>query len=42
MWSEMGQYGSIGAHIKTGESPMAHDNFQTPPDPQKDDQQTKK
>ena len=29
----MGPYGSVGAHIKTGRSPMAHDHFQTPPDP---------
>ena len=31
----MGPYGSVGAHIKTGRSPMAQDHFQTPPDPQK-------
>ena len=31
----MGPYGSVGAHIKTGRSPVAHDHFQTPPDPQK-------
>ena len=31
----MGPSGSVGAHIKTGRSPMAHDHFQTPPDPQK-------
>ena len=35
IWSEMGPYGSVGAHIKTGRSPMAHDHFQTPPDPPK-------
>ena len=35
IWSEMGPYGSIGAHIKTGRSPMAQEHFQTPPDPQK-------
>ena len=29
----MGPYVSIGAHIKTGRSPMAQDHFQTPPDP---------
>ena len=29
----MGPYGSVGAHIKTGESPMAQDHFKTPPDP---------
>ena len=33
--TEMGPYGSVGAHIKTGRSPMAHDHFQTPPDPKK-------
>ena len=32
----MGPYGSVGAHIKTGRSPMAHDHFQTPPDPKRD------
>ena len=31
----MGPYGSVGAHIKTGRSPMAHDHFKTPPDPKK-------
>ena len=35
IWSEMGPYGSVGAHIKTGESSMAQDHFQTPPDPQR-------
>ena len=35
IWFEMGPYGSVGAHIKTGRSPMAPDHFQTPPDPQK-------
>ena len=35
IWSEMGPYGSVGAHIKTGRSPMAQDHFQTPPDPKK-------
>ena len=34
----MGPYGSVGAHIKTGRSPMAHDHFQTPPDPKKGQQ----
>ena len=29
----MGPYGSVGAHIKTGESSMAQDHFKTPPDP---------
>ena len=32
----MGPYGSVGAHIKIGRSPMAHDHFQTPPDPRRD------
>ena len=27
IWSEMGPYGSVGAHIKTGRSPMAQDHF---------------
>ena len=31
----MGPYGSVGAHIKTGRSPMAQDHFKTPPDPKK-------
>ena len=31
-WSEMGQYVLIWAHIKTGQSPMAQDHFQTPLD----------
>ena len=31
----MGPYGLVGAHIKTGRSPMAPDHFQTPPDPQR-------
>ena len=35
IWSEMGPYGSVGAHIKTGRSPVAHDHFQTPLDPPK-------
>ena len=30
--SEMGPYGSVGAHIKTGRSPIAQDHFKTPPD----------
>ena len=34
-WAEMGPYGSVWADIKTGRSPMAHDHFQTPLDPQK-------
>ena len=29
----MGPCGSVGAHIKTGRSPMAQDHFKTPPDP---------
>ena len=33
--SEMGPYGSVGAHIKTGRSPMAHDHFQNLIDPKK-------
>ena len=33
IWSEMGPYGSEGAHIKTGRSPMAQEHFKTPPDP---------
>ena len=33
IWSEMGPYGSVGAHIKTGRSPMAQDHFQTPLEP---------
>ena len=31
----MGPYGSVGAHIKTGPSPMAQDHFPTPHDPRK-------
>ena len=31
----MGPCGSVRAHIKTGRSPMAHEHFQTPPDPQR-------
>ena len=31
----MGPHGLVWANIKTGRSPMAHDHFQTPPDPQK-------
>ena len=34
-WFEMGPYGSVGAHIKTGKRSMAPDQFQTPPDPKK-------
>ena len=33
--SEMGPYGSIWAHIKTGRSHMAQDHFQTSLDPKK-------
>ena len=29
----MGPYGSVGAQIKTGRSPIAQDHFKTPPDP---------
>ena len=36
IWSEMGPYGWIWGHIKTGRSPMAHDHFQNPLDPKKD------
>ena len=39
--SEMGPYGSVGAHIKTGRSPMAQDHFKTPPDPKKGHGMTK-
>ena len=28
----MGPYGSVGAHIKTGRSPIAPDHLKTPPD----------
>ena len=38
----MGPYGSVGAHIKTGRSPMAQDHFKTPPDPKKGHGMTKK
>ena len=41
IWSEMGPYGSVGAHIKTGRSPMAQDHFKTPPDPKKGQGMTK-
>ena len=41
VWSEMGPYGSVGAHIKTGRSPMAQDHFKTPPDPKKGHEMTK-
>ena len=34
-WGEMGPYGSVGAHIKTGKSPMAYGHFWTPPDPKR-------
>ena len=40
--SEMGPYGSVGAHIKTGESSMAQDHFKTPPDPKEGHEMTKK
>ena len=33
--SEMGPYGSVGVHTKTGRSPMAQDHFKTHPDPKK-------
>ena len=35
IWFEMGPYGSVGTHIKTGRSPMAQDHFKTTPDPQR-------
>ena len=35
IWSEMGPYGSVWGDIKTGRSPIAHDHFQTPPDPKR-------
>ena len=38
----MGPYGSVGAHIKTGRSPMAQDHFQTPPDPERGYENPKK
>ena len=38
---EMGPYCSVGAHIKTGRSPMAQDHFQTPPDPKRGHKNTK-
>ena len=38
----MGPYGSVGAHIKSGRSPMAQDHFKTPPGPQKGHGMTKK
>ena len=38
----MGPYGSVGAHIKTGRSPMAQDHFQTHPDPKKGNENLKK
>ena len=41
IWSEMGPYGSVGAHIKTGKRYMAQDHFKTPPDPQKGHGMTK-
>ena len=41
IWSELGPYGSVGAHIKTGRSPMAQDHFKTPPDPKKGHGMTK-
>ena len=35
IWSEKGPCGSVGAHIKTGRSPMAQDHFEPPPDPKR-------
>ena len=37
----MGAYGSVGAHIKTGRSPMAQEHFKTLPDPKKGHGMTK-
>ena len=37
----MGSYGSVGAHIKTGRSPMAQDHFKSPPEPKKGHGMTK-
>ena len=42
IWFEMGPYGSVGAHIKTGKRYMAQDHFKTPPDPKKGNGMTKK
>ena len=39
--SEMGPYGSVGAHIKTGKRYVALDHFKTPPDPKKGHEMTK-
>ena len=39
--SEIGPYGSVGAHIKTGKRYMAQDHFQTPPDLKKGHGMTK-
>ena len=33
--SEMGPYGSVGAHIKISKRYMAQDHLKTPPDPKK-------
>ena len=41
IWSETGPDGSVGAHIKTGRSPMAQEHFKTPPDPKKGYEMTK-
>ena len=40
-WYEMDPYGSVGAHITTGKSPMAHDHVETPPDLKKGHGMTK-
>ena len=37
----MGQYGSVGAHIKTGRSPKAQEHLKTPSDPKKGHGMTK-
>ena len=42
IWFEMGLYGSIGAHIKTGRRHMAQDHFRTPLDPPKGCERSKK
>ena len=34
-WTEMGPYGLVGAHVKTGWSHMAQDHLKTPPGPQR-------
>ena len=41
-WSEMGPYGSVGAHIKTGKRYMAQEHFETPPGPKRGYKRPKK